>query len=90
MGNSALQRIPVKVRGALYITWGVVILALTMWAGWFEAVQEPTPELVVRLTYIWGIFGAAFAFTAAGNSDTKPEPEEIMDLTDEVDPDTIG
>lgn len=99
--SSALQKIPANVRGVLYVVWGVVTLALAMWAGWYQAVSEAAPELVTRLTFIWGIFGAAFAFTAAGNSTPPIEVDEVivavpdieLEQSDsdglEIDPDTI-
>lgn len=99
--TSALQKIPANVRGVLYVVWGVVTLGLAMWGGWYQALGEAAPDIVTRLTYVWGIFGAAFAFTAAGNS-TNPEKGEdvIVAVPDieleqsasdglEIDPDTI-
>lgn len=96
--SSALQKIPANVRGVLYVVWGVVTLALAMWAGWFQALGEAAPDIVTRLTFVWGIFGAAFAFTAAGNS--TPVDEVVVAVPDieleqsvsdglEIDPDTI-
>ena len=99
--SSALQKIPANVRGVLYVVWGVVTLALAMWAGWYQAVSEVAPDIVTRLTFVWGIFGAAFAFTAAGNSTPAAEAQEVVvavpdieleqSVSDglEIDPDTI-
>ena len=98
--SSALQKIPANVRGVLYVVWGVVTLALAMWAGWYQALGEAAPDIVTRLTFVWGIFGAAFAFTAAGNSTPVDGEQVVVAVPDieleqsvsdglEIDPDTI-
>ena len=76
---SALQTIPAHVRKIIYVVWGVVTLALTMWVGWYQAIGDAAPDIAIQASYVWGIFGAAFAFTAAGNS-TSDSPKEAQPL----------
>ena len=69
--QQALQKIPAKVRAALYMGWGLVTLAMTAWASWYTTVGEVVPDLVLRMTGVVAVFGAAFLFTAAGNTEVE-------------------
>lgn len=67
--QQALQKIPAGVRASLYVGWGVVTLGMQAWAAWFSSVGDPVPELILRLTGVVSLIGAAFLFTAAGNTE---------------------
>lgn len=85
--QQALQKIPAKVRAGLYMGWGLMTLAMTAWAAWYTTVGESVPDLVLRLTGVVAVFGAAFLFTAAGNTTVEdnsggPVQDAIDSLND--------
>ncbi|MGP5389887.1 hypothetical protein [Glutamicibacter arilaitensis] len=79
------QLIPVQIRNALYIGFGVLSLAQSAILAYSAAVQAPAPLWAVGGGAVLGVIGGAFGFVAAGNTNvSKPVsgPELNIMMTD--------